>query len=195
MMLYLLSPLIHSLIFLFPISSSSSRHNNPLHNPQLTQANTHPVALCGLTPILFIAYTTAPFVTHIHIHLPPQARTSRAVLERFVAKSLPPSTRLTLTTMSPIAKPRYSDIPAGELAPARARLGIVNYVRGHGAAADENESRRWYMFRAVRQFYVQERGEEKKVRYQKKAKSMVDGWIWDAIKGKIAQKDAAAKTV
>ncbi|KAF4463352.1 hypothetical protein FALBO_9839 [Fusarium albosuccineum] len=138
------------------------------------------VALCGIIPILFVAYTTSPFVTHIHVHLPPYARTSRAILERFV-RAMPPSTPLTLTTMSAISKPRYSSLQAGDLSPARRRLGLINYVRD---TTEENAKRRWYMFRAVGKFYVQDKRPQRKVRYEKK-KDKVDGWIWDAIKERI----------
>ncbi|KAM5355189.1 hypothetical protein ACJ41O_001835 [Fusarium nematophilum] len=138
------------------------------------------VVLCGIIPIFFVAYTTSPFVTHIHVHLPPYARTSRAILERFV-RTLPPSTPLTLTTMSAISKPRYSSLQAGDLEPARRRLGLVNYVRD---TAEENTKRRWYMFRAVGRFYVQDKRPRVRVRYEKK-KDKVDGWIWDAIKERI----------
>ncbi|RTE78862.1 hypothetical protein BHE90_006636 [Fusarium euwallaceae] len=137
------------------------------------------VVLCGIIPIFFVAYTTSPFVTHIHIHLPPYARASRAILERFVG-ALPPSTPLTLTTMSAISKPRYSSIQAGDLSPVRRRFGLVNYVRD---TTEENAKRRWYMFRAVSKFYVQDK-RQRKVRYEKKT-DKVDGWIWDAIKERI----------
>lgn len=151
------------------------------------------VVLCGVLPLAFVAYTTAPFVTHIHIHLPPAARASRPALERFVA-ALPPSAQLTLTTMSLIAKPRYSSLRAGDLAPARRRFGVVNYVRD---TAGENEGRRWYNLRAVGQFYVQERakvggGGKARVRYQKKSsRGVVDTWIWDAVRDRIATRAAA----
>ncbi|OAQ98116.1 hypothetical protein LLEC1_08203, partial [Akanthomyces lecanii] len=36
------------------------------------------IALCGVVPFIFVTYTTAPFVTHMHMHLPAAARTSRA---------------------------------------------------------------------------------------------------------------------
>ncbi|UPK97912.1 hypothetical protein LCI18_008847 [Fusarium solani-melongenae] len=137
------------------------------------------VVLCGIIPIFFVAYTTSPFVTHIHIHLPPYARASRTILERFV-RALPPSTPLTLTTMSAISKPRYSSIQAGDLSPVRRRFGLVNYVRD---TTEENAKRRWYMFRAVGKFYVQDK-RQRKVRYEKKT-DKVDGWIWDAIKERI----------
>lgn len=156
-----------------------------------------PVALCGIVPIIFVAYTTAPFVTHIHIHLPPAARTSRNVLERFV-RATPPSTQLTLTTMSFIAKPRYSTMQAGELFPARQRLGVVNYVRD---TSKENASRKWYMYRAVGKFYIQDqtaagagRAEGPRVRYQKKSRSVVDTWIWDAVREKIGKRVAVKET-
>ncbi|KAM0563002.1 hypothetical protein ACHAPJ_001845 [Fusarium lateritium] len=152
--------------------------------------STASVVLCGIVPILFVAYTTSPFVTHIHIHLPPYARTSRAILERFV-KTLPPTTPLTLTTMSAISKPRYSSLQAGDLSPVRRRFGLINYVRD---TKEENAKRSWYMFRAVGKFYVQDKRPLPRVRYQKK-KDKVDGWIWDVIKERIdkrAQKPTSA---
>ncbi|KAK7425739.1 hypothetical protein QQZ08_007838 [Neonectria magnoliae] len=139
------------------------------------------IALCGIIPIFFVAAVTSPFVTHIHIHLPAYARASRPILERFV-RTLPPTTQLTLTTMSAIAKPRYSSLQAGDLAPARRRrFGLVNYVRD---TAPENARRSWYMFRAVGDFYVQEKGPVRRVRYETK-KDKVDRWIWDAVKERI----------
>ncbi|KAH7239176.1 hypothetical protein BKA59DRAFT_484151 [Fusarium tricinctum] len=148
------------------------------------------VVLCGIVPIIFVAYITSPFVTHIHVHLPPYARTSRPILERFV-KTLPPSTPLTLTTMSAISKPRYSSIQAGDLSPVRRRFGLINYVRD---TKEENAKRSWYMFRAVGKFYIQDKKPVTRVRYQKKT-DKVDGWIWDAIKERIdkrALKSASA---
>lgn len=136
--------------------------------------------MAGVAPILFMSYTTAPLVTHIHVHLPPGARASRALLERFVA-AMPASTRLTFTTMSLIGKPRYSSVAVGDLRPVQGRrLGLVNYVRDTG---DENATRKWYMYRAVGGFYVQG-GPEKGKRYGRKGK--VDGWIWDAVRQKVS---------
>ncbi|OAQ76487.1 4-coumarate-CoA ligase 2 [Purpureocillium lilacinum] len=210
------------------------------------------VALCGILPFAFVAYTTAPFVTHIHVHLPPAARPSRATLARFVA-AMPASTRLTLTTMSAIAKPRYSDVRVGDLlrpgvsrpsfaspspppppssssaTAARTqqqqqqqqqhsttrrrtpstRFGIVNYVRD---AAEENAARKWYELRAVDAFYVQESttaangggsgsaasaaGPRRKpgaAASGRRGRAVVETWIWDAVRDKIAKR--AAKEV
>ncbi|KAL7787837.1 hypothetical protein V8C37DRAFT_389714 [Trichoderma ceciliae] len=153
------------------------------------------VALCGLIPLIFVAYTTSPFVTHIYIHLPPAARTSRPALERFIHGALPPSTELTLTTMSAIAKPRYSTMQTGHLRPAKRRFGIVNYVRDSESAMAENETRRWYNLRAMTKFGVQEvRAEKKKKDKGKKSKDLTESWIWDALKDKVEKRAGLNKT-
>lgn len=91
--------------------------------------------------------------------------------------------------MSFIAKPRYSSLQAGDLTPTRRRFGLVNLVRDTDA---ENAKRSWYMFRAVGKFYVQEKGPVRRVRYEKKKKDQVDGWIWDAIKERLDKKAGPA---
>lgn len=148
------------------------------------------MAWCGILPLVFIAYITAPFVTHVHIHLPEAARASRAALERFV-RSSPPSTELTVTTMSIIGKPRYSSVVAGDLFPARRRFGVVNYTRDTAA---ENAARKWYMFRAVGNFHIQDgtgaASAPAKAATGPGKKSLVEGWIWDAIRGKIQRRAA-----
>ncbi|KAH7313528.1 hypothetical protein B0I35DRAFT_480206 [Stachybotrys elegans] len=145
------------------------------------------IAAAGFVPALFVTYTTAPFVTHILVHLPPSARISRVHLERFV-RNMPSTTQLTVTTMSAISKPRYSTMMAGDLVPVARRFGLVNYVRDTAA---ENANRRWFMFPAVRRFFVQEHRSATRQRYQKKTKGEVESWVWEAVKEKIQRKAAA----
>lgn len=140
-------------------------------------------------PFIFVTYTTAPFVTHMHIRLPAAARTSRAVLERFVHTSLPPSTPVTVTTMSMIGKPRYSTMAAGDFVPARRRLGLVNYTRDTKA---ERAGRKWYELRAVSQFHVPEGGKVSKMK--KGDRNLVEPWIWEAIKEKVAKRNGPPGT-
>ncbi|KAM3440584.1 hypothetical protein MY4824_002032 [Beauveria thailandica] len=153
------------------------------------------IALCGVIPFFFVTYTTAPFVTHIHIHLPVSARTSRAALERFVRAALPPSARLTATTMSAIGKPRYSTLCAGDLRPVtgrRRRFGLVNYTRD---AEAENRARRWYELPAVSQFHVPEGGggaAKERMVVSKGGRRLVEPWIWDVIKERIAKRSGEA---
>ncbi|KFH44430.1 hypothetical protein ACRE_047940 [Hapsidospora chrysogenum ATCC 11550] len=157
-------------------------------------SDTAQVLLCGLMPPVFVAFVTAPFVTHVHVHLPAQARASKTHLERFVRSGMSPSTHLSLTTMSFIAKPRSTTIPAGDLIPTSRRFGIVNYVRRDGTALEEERLRRkWYMFKPVTNFYVQEGrpGEVRQVRYQAKKVDRVQWWIWETIKEKLAARGIA----
>ena len=133
------------------------------------------MAACGIIPLVFVAYITSPFVSMIHMHLPPLARHSRESLSRFV-RTLPPQTRLQATTLSLIAKPRVSYFTLQELYPANRRWGTVNFARD---TEWEEKRRKWYNFRAIGGFNVQ--GSNHGVK---------EGWVWDAVKKKI-QKNAA----
>ncbi|KAK3354282.1 hypothetical protein B0H65DRAFT_7052 [Neurospora tetraspora] len=93
---------------------------------------------CGLTPLLFLAHSSRPFVAQIHLtKLPPYARLSSDVLLRF-ARSLPPqsASRLEFVTMSLIGKPRVSSVSVADLKPVSSLpsfkngwLKRVNFVR------------------------------------------------------------------
>ncbi|KAK7984883.1 hypothetical protein PG988_002505 [Apiospora saccharicola] len=108
----------------------------------------------AIGPLVILGYLTSPFVSFMHLRLPPFARVSEEALRSFVRR-LPAqaqTTELDITTMSTIAKPRVSKVKLSELRPANQRLGIVNYVRDTTA---ENATRKWYNFRAVGKFNVQ----------------------------------------
>ncbi|KAI0548434.1 hypothetical protein F4679DRAFT_585605 [Xylaria curta] len=123
-------------------------------------------ALCAVVPLVFVAYTTSPFVTFIHMRLPMFARQSEDMLRRYV-RTLPPQTELNITTMSVIAKPRVSTVKLSDLAPVSRRFGIVNLARD---TASENATRKWYMFPAVGNFNAQRASGTSKA-----------PWVWDAI--------------
>ncbi|KHN94513.1 uncharacterized protein MAM_07568 [Metarhizium album ARSEF 1941] len=192
-----LTALLMGAFFTLLVVPSYVRAEKPLQD-------TAAAAACGVVPMLFVAYSTAPFVTHMHVHLPAAARASPAVLKRFVA-AMPPGTRLTLTTMSSFtAKPRCSAVRVGELRAAvpGTRFGLVNYVRDVEA---EDARRKWYMYRAVRSFYVQDaraRHQAKKQKQQQRQQQLgekgkatatvVHTWIWDAARDKIAKRERAA---
>ncbi|KAK4218841.1 hypothetical protein QBC37DRAFT_437121 [Rhypophila decipiens] len=123
------------------------------------------IALCGLIPLTYVAYTTTPYVTTIHMYIPQFARVSAANLERF-AKGVPPATKLEISTLSFIGKPRTSTLTVGDLKPTRKRWGMVNYERDTTAA---NAERKWWRFRAVGEFNIQGVTEKKLPR---------SGWVW-----------------
>lgn len=110
------------------------------------------------------------------MHLPPYARWSRAILERF-ARTAPPNTRLDVTTMSLIGKPRVSSMVLSDLRPARRKFGMVNYARDTALA---DAKRKWWRFRAVSEFNVQEGGEA----------GIKTGWVWREVRDGIAKRAA-----
>ncbi|KAK4097923.1 hypothetical protein N658DRAFT_256247 [Parathielavia hyrcaniae] len=140
------------------------------------------VALCGLVPAVYVAWSTGPFVAAMHMHLPPYARWSRAILERF-ARTAPPNTRLDVTTMTLIGKPRVSSMTLADLRPERRRFGMVNYVRDTARA---DARRRWWRFRAVGEFNVHE---------QRGSGGVKTGWVWNEVKEGIDKRAAAAAGV
>ena len=96
------------------------------------------------------------------------------MLKRF-ARTAPPSTRLDITTMTLIGKPRVSSVTVADLQPVQHRLGMVNYVRETAAL---NAKRKWYRFRAVGKFHVQAGNDEK----------IKTGWVWREIADAIAKR-------
>ncbi|KAI1496114.1 hypothetical protein F5X99DRAFT_86142 [Biscogniauxia marginata] len=116
--------------------------------PSLTAACT---ALAAIVPLMFVSWTTSPFVAFISIRLPRLARQSEDMLRRFVEKSAAEA-ELEITTINLMAKPRLSRVNTSDLMPVKRRLGIVNLARDTKA---ENAARKWYMPRAVGNFSVQ----------------------------------------
>ncbi|KAJ2991903.1 hypothetical protein NUW58_g2353 [Xylaria curta] len=106
-------------------------------------------AFCAIAPLVFVAYITSPFVTFIHMRLPPFALRSEEMLSRYV---ISPQAELEITTMSIISKLRVSTVKLSELEPVNRRFGIVTMARDTTA---ENAARKWYMFPAVGNFSVQ----------------------------------------
>ncbi|KAI8959820.1 hypothetical protein F5Y11DRAFT_288462 [Daldinia sp. FL1419] len=121
--------------------------------------------LSAIIPLVFVAYTTSPFVSFIHMRIPPVARQSADMLRRF-ARTISPDAELDITTMSFIAKPRVSRVKLSELRPVSRRFGIVNLARDTTA---ENAARKWYRFRAVGDFNAQSNTANRAP------------WVWESI--------------
>lgn len=98
--------------------------------------------------MVFVAYVSSPFVAQVHLRLPTYARRSRNILMRYT-QSLPKDAELEVTTMSFIAKPRSSLVKVADLHPVKERFGLANYARD---TKEINSERKWYMWKAVRQF-------------------------------------------
>uniref|UniRef100_A0A093V6Q0 60S ribosomal protein L6-1 n=1 Tax=Talaromyces marneffei PM1 TaxID=1077442 RepID=A0A093V6Q0_TALMA len=66
------------------------------------------IVIGGALPLIFVAYTTAPFVNNIYIHLPIFARKSREAALEYV-KNLPSSATLSIRTMKITTIPRTTE--------------------------------------------------------------------------------------
>ncbi|TVY85754.1 hypothetical protein LAWI1_G008788, partial [Lachnellula willkommii] len=99
------------------------------------------VILSGIIPMISVIYITSPFVTYIHLRLPPFVRNSPELLKRFT-KTLPRDAQIDVTTMNILGKPRVARMKIQDLAAANERFGLVNYVRDTRAI---DGKRRWWM--------------------------------------------------
>lgn len=120
--------------------------------------------------MVFVAYTTAPFVLFIHLGLPPYARRSRAVLERFVRAS-PPNTQLLFTTMSWLTRPRYTSVAVEDLGPLPGRFSVANYFASKATTTGGGKRGA-----AVTRFNIQ--GTNRGIK---------EGWVWDATRERAAK--------
>ncbi|EXF76597.1 hypothetical protein CFIO01_10852 [Colletotrichum fioriniae PJ7] len=163
------------------------------------------LAACGIIPFLFVAYTSAPFVTYIYLRLPPYARQSRALLERYV-RALPPTAQLEIGTMGLATRPRLTAVTAAELRPVAAdsgplatRLGIVTHTKDVSALMAK---RRWYHYRPVGQFGINT-GVEAGARTSGSGSSsssssssggkgashgVKDGWVWNIVRESLGKR-------
>ncbi|KAK1731814.1 hypothetical protein CaCOL14_008999 [Colletotrichum acutatum] len=158
------------------------------------------LAACGIIPFLFVAYTSAPFVTYIYLRLPPYARQSRALLERYV-RTLPPTAQLEIGTMGLATRPRLTAVTAAELRPVAAdsgplatRLGIVTHTKDVSALMAK---RRWYHYRPVGQFGINT-GVEAGGKTSSSASTsgggkgashgVNDGWVWNIVRESLGKR-------
>ncbi|OOQ84867.1 hypothetical protein PEBR_28602 [Penicillium brasilianum] len=101
----------------------------------------------GALPMLFVAYTSAPYVSFIHLTLPAFARKSRETALHY-AKDLPPTTPLILTTTRFNAIPRQTAVRLGDIVPDKSPFRPVTFRNVNPAP------RSWWMGRPTTQFFA-----------------------------------------
>lgn len=117
----------------------------------LVDTNIHPlqpVLLSGAVPMMFVAYTTRPFASYVHLRLPAYARYSREYLHRYAAK-LPKTAAMDITTISFFGRPRVNKVVVGDLYPAKSTFGIANFARDTMAI---DAKRPWWLGKSVSAF-------------------------------------------
>ena len=106
--------------------------------------------------MVFVAYTTSPFVNEVYIRLPFFARRSRDQLMRW-SQNIAPDTEMGIKTMRFYGRQHVTRMLLKDLKPMNARLGVVNVER---VVKDDvqNQQRAWWMGRKPHLFYI---GEDK----------------------------------
>ncbi|KAK1837151.1 hypothetical protein QBC39DRAFT_295065 [Podospora conica] len=163
---------IFSFSFFSLVAVPAYLHTGESH--QMTAA----IFLCGLIPLVFVAYSTAPFVTSVHLQLPHFARSSTELLRRFAANP-PPNTRLEVGTLSFFGTPRLTTLTVADLRPMSERWGMVNFARDNALAA--RRARRWWHLPVVTKFNFQEGY----------ADFVKGGWVWKELEAGIRRRVAA----
>ena len=102
--------------------------------------------------MLFVAYTTSPFVTYVHIRVPPFVRQSRELLHQW-SKRMAPDTEIDMTTMRFYGLPHVSRVHLADLRRRTARLRSANLVKVETNLPDVKK-RPWWMGRKPDAFYV-----------------------------------------
>ncbi|KAJ6140553.1 hypothetical protein N7470_010349 [Penicillium chermesinum] len=95
----------------------------------------------------FVAYTSAPHVSFVHLALPAFARRSREAALNYV-NNLPPTATLYLTTMRFNTMPRQTSVRLGELVADKNPIRPVSFRHTNPAP------RPWWMHKAPTQFYT-----------------------------------------
>ncbi|KAL3466024.1 hypothetical protein BJX64DRAFT_251513 [Aspergillus heterothallicus] len=104
----------------------------------------------GAIPMLFVSYTSAPFVNFVHLALPASVRRSREQALQY-AKKLPPTATLYMNTMKFTTIPRQTQVRLGDLAPDKSMLRPVSFRNNNPAPLP------WWRGRTLRQFFTTEK--------------------------------------
>ncbi|ODM23784.1 hypothetical protein SI65_01373 [Aspergillus cristatus] len=104
----------------------------------------------GTIPMLFVAYTSAPFVNFVHLALPVFARRSREQALQY-AKNLPPTATLYINTMKFTTVPRHTEVRVGDLVADKALLRPVSFRNQNPAPLP------WWQGRTLKQFWAMEK--------------------------------------
>lgn len=138
----------------------------------------------GILPLLFVSWTTAPFVTYVHLRLPQFARFSKEMLTRYL-RTLPKSGELDITTITLIGRPRVQRLQFGDLKAVQPRiLDVANFKTDK-----VDTTRPWWAGKGQKAYAVG----------TAKGKSR-EGWAWDVVaeairKGKLRGPPVAGEVV
>lgn len=105
--------------------------------------------------MLFVAYTSAPFVNFVHLALPVFARRSREQAIQY-ARTLPPTATLYINTMKFTTIPRQTEVRVGDLVADKALLRPVSFRNRNPAPLP------WWKGSTLKQFWTMEKSQSGK---------------------------------
>ena len=105
--------------------------------------------VAGALPMVFVAYTSAPFVNFIHLTLPVAARRSKEHAYQY-AKKLPPTATLHINTMKFTTIPRQTEVRFGDLVPDKKLTRPVSFRNQNPSPPP------WWQWRSQQHFFTRE---------------------------------------
>ncbi|OJI98152.1 hypothetical protein ASPVEDRAFT_79813 [Aspergillus versicolor CBS 583.65] len=108
------------------------------------------IVVGGALPMLFVAYTSAPYVNFVHLVLPISVRRSREQAVQY-AKKLPPTATLYLNTMKFNTIPRQSEVRLSDLVPDKSPIRPVSFRNKNPAPLP------WWRGKTLQHFFTAEK--------------------------------------
>ncbi|GKZ20757.1 hypothetical protein AbraIFM66951_003058 [Aspergillus brasiliensis] len=121
--------------------------------PAFASSDEHPwylapaIAIGGTLPMIFILFTTAPFVVYVHVAIPAFARRSRETMIEYV-KNLPPTATLYMTTIRPTSLPQQTEVRLGDLVRNKSLLRPITFTNSKPAPSP------WWAGKTPQHFYT-----------------------------------------
>lgn len=140
------------------------------------------MGIIGTIPFLAVWYLTSPMAVWIHVRVPDKYRRSKYALNLFL-EAPPADAEVAITNMGVIFKPRVSHVRISDLKPERERFGLINYTRD---TTKENAQRKWWMFRAVGGFRIEDETTTGPTGSKTK-------WLWEIVAKQIRQRAQGGK--
>ncbi|KAL5000064.1 hypothetical protein BDV10DRAFT_41863 [Aspergillus recurvatus] len=108
------------------------------------------IVVGGALPMLFVSYTSAPYVNFVHLALPISVRRSREQAVQY-AKKLPPTATLYINTMKFNTIPRQTEVRLVDLVPDKSKIRPVSFRNQNPASLP------WWRGKTLQQFYTAEK--------------------------------------
>ncbi|KAL4922502.1 hypothetical protein BDW62DRAFT_172652 [Aspergillus aurantiobrunneus] len=108
------------------------------------------IVIGGALPMLFVAYTSAPYVNFVHLALPISVRRSQEQAITY-AKKLPSTATLYINTMKFNTIPRQTEVRLADLVPDKSPIRPVSFRNKNPASLP------WWRGKSLQQFYTTEK--------------------------------------